>query len=253
MDDGHPNITYSAGWDTSPNGLEGSYYNSTMHRTNTQGASATISFEGNSITVYGATSYDHALFSVQLDGGDPMLLNGTAPVPRYQNMLYYAGGLANTSHVLDVANVDTTGMWLDLDKVVVSKWGTWNTSEGLSGGGQGGSSPDGSHPAPVANHSHVPVGSIVGVVIGGIALFVLAALGLFLFLRRRGHARHRAGINRIDTVAPSSSARSSSAASEKYALAHLPANAYTGLPPPNYMDATISRTVPYLGAGEAAP
>lgn len=60
---------------------------SSFSRTNTQGASATISFEGNSITVYGATSYDHALFSVQLDGDDPMLLNGTAPVPRYQNML----------------------------------------------------------------------------------------------------------------------------------------------------------------------
>ncbi|THG98251.1 hypothetical protein EW026_g3908 [Hermanssonia centrifuga] len=88
LDDGAHNITYSDGWQTSPNGFETEYYMNTMHRTNVNGASATLLFNGNAITVYGATSTDHGLFSVSLDGSDPpLLLNGSAPVLRAQNIL----------------------------------------------------------------------------------------------------------------------------------------------------------------------
>ncbi|KAI0783837.1 hypothetical protein BC629DRAFT_1723730 [Irpex lacteus] len=110
-------------WDDSPNDFITSYYNNTMHRTSQTSATATISFEGNAITVYGATSTNHAAFSVALDGGVPIVLNGSAPVPRFQNMLL---------HTLTMSNVDTTGMWFDLDKVVVSKWGEWNISGATS-------------------------------------------------------------------------------------------------------------------------
>ncbi|PSR81991.1 hypothetical protein PHLCEN_2v6166, partial [Hermanssonia centrifuga] len=88
LDDGAHNVTYSDGWDTSPNGFETEYYMNTMHRTNVNGASATLLFNGSAITVYGATSTNHGLFSVSLDGSDsPLLLNGSAPVFRPQNML----------------------------------------------------------------------------------------------------------------------------------------------------------------------
>ena len=50
-------------------------------------ASATISFKGNAITVYGATSVNHGAFTVALDGGVSMALNGSAKAFRPQNML----------------------------------------------------------------------------------------------------------------------------------------------------------------------
>lgn len=50
-------------------------------------ASAKISFSGNSVYVYGATSSNHGLFSASLDGGPPVTMNGTAPQFRAQNLL----------------------------------------------------------------------------------------------------------------------------------------------------------------------
>ena len=57
--------------------------------TNQTGARATISFEGNSIALYGATSDNHGQYTVVLDGGLSMQLNGAAPqgMFRPQNML----------------------------------------------------------------------------------------------------------------------------------------------------------------------
>ncbi|PSS34147.1 hypothetical protein PHLCEN_2v1815 [Hermanssonia centrifuga] len=128
LDDGAHNITYSDGWDTSPNGLEASYYMNTMHRTNVNGASASLLFNGSAITVYGATSTDYGLFSISLDGNDPpLLLNGSAPVFRPQNMLYYAGGLSDETHNLTFTNADPNGSWFDLNKFVVSTWPTFET------------------------------------------------------------------------------------------------------------------------------
>lgn len=37
-------------------------------------------------------------------------------------MQYYASGLSNTEHTLTLTNVDTSGNWLDLDKVVLTTW-----------------------------------------------------------------------------------------------------------------------------------
>ncbi|KAF7794895.1 hypothetical protein EIP86_006038 [Pleurotus ostreatoroseus] len=140
LDDGHKNITYSSGWVNTPNGLTQQYFNDTLHVTPTQGASASIAFYGNAITVYGATSTNHGAFSIALDGiSIPSILNGSAPAFRPQNMLvssilirlsallikymqYYSGGLSTTLHTLTITNVDPTGLYLDLDKVVVSTW-----------------------------------------------------------------------------------------------------------------------------------
>ncbi|KAJ3553757.1 hypothetical protein NM688_g3448 [Phlebia brevispora] len=120
------NITYTSGWESSPNGFEQYYYMSTMHRTNIQGASANILFYGNAITLYGATSNNHGLFSITLDGIPiSYTLNGSAPVnqTRWQNMLYYSGGLSSSLHNMTVAHADPdTSKYFDLDKVVVSQW-----------------------------------------------------------------------------------------------------------------------------------
>ncbi len=121
----------------------------TRSLTNQPGATATISFRGNAITVYGATSGNHGTFTVGLDGGVSTAFSGEASAFRPQNMLvrpflvtgiillysrdicrfqYYAGGLSNDSHTLTITNIDTTGKFFDLDKVVVSNWIIKNTT-----------------------------------------------------------------------------------------------------------------------------
>lgn len=52
--------------------------------TNDINAFATITFEGNAVTLYGMTGQNHGSFIVSIDGGNPFFLNGTAPDPRYQ-------------------------------------------------------------------------------------------------------------------------------------------------------------------------
>ncbi|GJE94534.1 hypothetical protein PsYK624_107040 [Phanerochaete sordida] len=117
---------YSSGWDDSPDGFQSNYFNSTMHRTNMMHASATVTLEGNAIAVYGATSMNHGFFNVSLDNSPPITLNGTIPSdqpgPRYQNLLYWAGGLSSGQHTVTVTNIDSRGLWLDLDMFVVSHW-----------------------------------------------------------------------------------------------------------------------------------
>lgn len=118
-DNNHPRIQYSTDWAPSPDNID-FYYGKTIQRTSTQGSSATITFTGNTISVYGTTAADHGLFSVSLDHGPPLIMNGTAPETRYQTLLYYAGGLTSAEHILTLTNVDTSGSWLDLDKVVLT-------------------------------------------------------------------------------------------------------------------------------------
>lgn len=55
--------------------------------TQTQGAAANITFEGNAIALYGTTNDDHGLFSVSIDDGPESTFNGSAPEPRFQMLL----------------------------------------------------------------------------------------------------------------------------------------------------------------------
>lgn len=55
--------------------------------TQTQGAAANITFEGNAIALYGTTNDDHGLFSVSIDDGPESTFNGSAPEPRFQMLI----------------------------------------------------------------------------------------------------------------------------------------------------------------------
>lgn len=55
--------------------------------TYSQGAFATVMFEGNAIALYGATNVDHGLFNVSIDDGPESTFNGFAPEARFQMLL----------------------------------------------------------------------------------------------------------------------------------------------------------------------
>lgn len=58
------------------------------HRiTYTQGASATVTFEGNAISLFGTVNTDHGVFSVSIDGGAQTNFDGIASEPRFQTLL----------------------------------------------------------------------------------------------------------------------------------------------------------------------
>ncbi|KIP01363.1 hypothetical protein PHLGIDRAFT_362060 [Phlebiopsis gigantea 11061_1 CR5-6] len=123
LDDGDASIAYSDGaWDSSPNDFSQYYYMQTMHRSSIQGAYAVITFQGNVISVYGATAKNHGLYSVSMDGQPSMIFNGTSPEFRAQSLLYWASGLPDGQHNVKITNLDSTEQFLDLDKVVHSSW-----------------------------------------------------------------------------------------------------------------------------------
>ncbi|KAI0783850.1 hypothetical protein BC629DRAFT_529107 [Irpex lacteus] len=187
LDDGDPGISYSGHWASSPNPFSPSYYNDTMHRTRQAGASAEISFQGNSIEIYGATSGNHGAFAVDIDGGPSTFLNGSAAKFFPQNMLYWTDGLPTGPHTLTLWNLDSSGKYFDLDKVVVTQW--------IDSGSSGSGNTNNNHPAvplPVASGTTYPhsktkasVGTIVGSAIAGSIALILALLALYFYFRRR--------------------------------------------------------------------
>ncbi|GJE94533.1 hypothetical protein PsYK624_107030 [Phanerochaete sordida] len=198
---------YSPGWDDSPNGFESGYYNNTMHRTNTANAYATLTFSGNAIAVYGVTSTNHGFFSVALDGAPPIKLNGTIPGDqsiRYQNLLYWAGGLSYGQHSVIITNVDTNGNWLDLDKFTISHWPQTSTgssaaaaptnSQGGGSSGSGGNNGKDKDQGSATTTHHSNTGAIVGGVVAAVAVAALLGLLAWWLLRRRA----RRGLDRIE-------------------------------------------------------
>lgn len=112
--------------------------------TYSQGASATVMFEGNAIALYGTTNTDHGLFSVSIDNGPEATFNASAPEPRFQMLLvcsgflltaccftyvywlqYYANGLLSgqhTLHLIDASPSNGRTNGLELDTVSGSSW-----------------------------------------------------------------------------------------------------------------------------------
>ncbi|KAI0091112.1 hypothetical protein BDY19DRAFT_683874 [Irpex rosettiformis] len=191
LDDDDSSIAYSEGWDNSSNSWSQTYYEETMHRTSQAGASATISFVGNAISVYGATSGNHGEFAVSLDGGLSTSFDGSARKFRPQILLYYAANLSNGLHMLNITNTDTSGKFLDLDKVVISKWeetnsiGQTNSSSSTISLGSPSSSSSTATSLPAFSKSNTPVGPIIGGTIAGIIALMLISLAIFFLLRRR--------------------------------------------------------------------
>ncbi|KIP10533.1 hypothetical protein PHLGIDRAFT_232823 [Phlebiopsis gigantea 11061_1 CR5-6] len=197
-DDGNDGIVYSTGWDATPNNLADQYYMGTMHVTTTSNAYASIIFTGNAIAVYGATSGNHGLYSVSLDGHTPLVLNGTATTFRPQNLLYWAGSLPDGQHNVTITSISE---YLDLDKVVLSKWpssegnaSSSSTATSSSASSSHTSTGSGGSDASTSSSSNkTAVGPIVGGVVAGVAVLAIVLATLLFFLRRR----RRRGLDRI--------------------------------------------------------
>ncbi|EIW72237.1 hypothetical protein TREMEDRAFT_58395 [Tremella mesenterica DSM 1558] len=136
IDDASPQISYAPNtpgtWVTNhktgafPDVNYINYFDQTFHATYTENATASITFNGSSISVYGSFGQNHGNYSVQLDGNTSEVISGETDERVSQTTVYYADGL-NTSveHTLILTNLPSDAslsndtLWFDLDYIVI--------------------------------------------------------------------------------------------------------------------------------------
>ncbi|CAE6402434.1 hypothetical protein ACGC1H_000292 [Rhizoctonia solani] len=158
----HEEFTYSSLWSTQ-SGMTG-YRNSTTHRTNTPGETATLKFHGSELFLYGGVGPDFGTFKVQVDSQEPVVLNATRGFTHPPVTLFTTSGLDDGQHTLTITNLEG-GKSLTID------YAEYTPASGPSRSNAG------------------LIGGVLGGVLG--ALVVLALLGWF-FIRRRKQARNNA-------------------------------------------------------------
>ncbi|KAJ7157847.1 hypothetical protein C8R43DRAFT_1105698 [Mycena crocata] len=145
------------------------------HVTSTAGASVTISFSGDIITVFGPVGPKIASYTVKTDGSTGITFNGTKQAYNPQVALYAASGLGAGQHTVEIISQPAVaGQLLAIDYVQVSPSSAAVTTSGDS------SSPTGS-----GEKKQSSIGPAVGGAVAGIAILAILAFLIFFFLRRR--------------------------------------------------------------------
>jgi hypothetical protein len=126
VEDSSPLITYApaGAWSDSPSSdpLLSNYSASCFHTTSTAGATATFTWNGTGIWVYGALRQDHGHFQANLDGGPVSTFNGFAQNATMKFNLVHASGFAMGLHTLVLTNSPESGdqaTGFDVDFIVV--------------------------------------------------------------------------------------------------------------------------------------
>ncbi|KAH7098715.1 hypothetical protein BKA62DRAFT_712122 [Auriculariales sp. MPI-PUGE-AT-0066] len=98
------------GFQSSDSGSESGFSSQT---TFTAGATATLSFTGTALDLYGMICQQCGLFNISIDGGPQVQLNANNPsLSRTKTVLYVARGLEDTNHTVEMTNLGS-GMGLD--------------------------------------------------------------------------------------------------------------------------------------------
>ncbi|KAA1476066.1 hypothetical protein DENSPDRAFT_842954 [Dentipellis sp. KUC8613] len=119
-EDSTPLITYApvGAWNDSPDGdlFNQSYSGQSWHTTSTQGATATITFNGTGIWLFGAQRPNYGTYSISIDG-QQTTGNAGAQNPSFQQLLGGQSGLPMGSHTVVFTNTGSQTS-LDLDSLI---------------------------------------------------------------------------------------------------------------------------------------
>jgi hypothetical protein len=87
-----------------------------------KGATASFTFNGTGVYLYGAMRPNHDQYSVTIDGHSVSLANGSASPDSFQQLLYGNGSLPYGLHQVILANdfVQVPSAFVDLDYVVMT-------------------------------------------------------------------------------------------------------------------------------------
>lgn len=121
-----PLITYSAGgWQEGSKTLDhsGVKYNGSFVVAGDAGASASFTFLGTAVSLFGATRANHGNYTVNLDQQPQFLASGGSSPDAFNKSLWHADNLAYTQHTVTITNVpaDSNHNFLDLDFVSIER------------------------------------------------------------------------------------------------------------------------------------
>ncbi|CAE6437689.1 unnamed protein product [Rhizoctonia solani] len=130
LDDATPLIQYDSSWVDGYNSPADSemprYQGRSFHVTNTNGATANVTFHGTAIYLYGAKRVNHGYYRVAVDDEPSLSMSGRplAGAPeKFQSLLFSREGLTNGEHTLRLENIyeDNEKIWLDVDFIVITR------------------------------------------------------------------------------------------------------------------------------------
>lgn len=99
------------------------YFNDDYKTTNITNATASFMFNGTGVWVYGSKGRDHGEYTVLLDG-HPTVLNGSAPIPLFQTLLFGVDHLSQGQHILQIINTERNSAHSNIDVDFI----TWEQS-----------------------------------------------------------------------------------------------------------------------------
>ncbi|KAI6101741.1 hypothetical protein EDD16DRAFT_1648126, partial [Pisolithus croceorrhizus] len=162
IDDPDPRFQYQGSLWSSPSDVT-VYSNGTGHYTEEQ-TSATLTFTGEMVTLFGKTGPSNGPYTVQLDGGQTNTYNATINLPYYGITLFHADNLGSGQHQLTITNSPSaSGQGLGIDYAIVSSLLSTTTTSSSS------------YPQSTSS-KQLSTGAIVGIAIPA----ATAALSFFL-------------------------------------------------------------------------
>lgn len=216
-DDHDPSISYSTGQWGQAGVIE--EYKSTTSWTSKKGATATLTFSGTSVSVWGTISNvgDAPMSSYSIDGGAEEIYNATlSKIIQYQRPFFQSKQLTPASHTLVItvlSNSENAFFFLDYISVTpnaIASSSTSSTTSSLSSTTSSSFSTLSTIvPSPTlgfdtvssvtttlsattspadSSQENLPLGPIIGGSLSGLALLIFAFIG-FLFLRRKSKDR----------------------------------------------------------------
>ncbi|KAI0305731.1 hypothetical protein B0F90DRAFT_1700534 [Multifurca ochricompacta] len=220
-DDISPSITYlptSGDWIF--NNLRGSF-NDTLHFTQTGGAQAQLTFNGDAVAIYGTVFPDHANYTVSVDGHTQSFLGGSSGLISNLHIGYFANGLGSDLHNLTLtANPEQIGQE-NTGMVAFSASTSTSFNNTTSNGNGGKNTPLSTSGMPQSNQENAnnnaaqgqtpshssrgPNAAVIGGLVSGIfILLLLIALAIVLIRRRRTIRRdHPPKLSVLSPMTPS--------------------------------------------------
>ncbi|KAI6033401.1 hypothetical protein EDC04DRAFT_2571707 [Pisolithus marmoratus] len=121
IDDKSPLIFYDSTWvpgNSAGDPYEDQYYLGTFTINNVTNGTASFSFNGTGVWIYGAKRNNHNTYTVQLDGATYGPYNGYYPTQEFLQVLFNRSGLTQGMHSLTLTNTGTNGTYADIDLIV---------------------------------------------------------------------------------------------------------------------------------------
>jgi beta-galactosidase GanA len=124
-DDADPALRYAGSWShVSNQSYTGGDYEKTESFSNVAGDSMSVTFTGTAVQYVAPTAANHGIADIYLDGAKVATVDGYSSGTSFQQVLYAASGLADTSHTLKIVvtgqkNASSGGTYVSVDAINV--------------------------------------------------------------------------------------------------------------------------------------